>query len=194
MAIFNEAGVINRLKDWAHKYNENRKEQEKESSRKYWDEKHKAEDKAKASKKKKGLLEEQDINNAIDLVKKHFGNNAKLAKYITYYPANEIMSEYSKSDRDYASIATLYISDPDDENNKDVLIPNPDADWHNYSLEDLKKMEKDLNTLIEKIYSEMEKECDSKYGKEFEFAYSKSYYAIFIYIESKKPKKIVKED
>lgn len=181
MAIFNEGKVTEWIKKWIDKENErlcyNKSKAGKSDSNN--------ESKDESYKKKKGLLTEQDINNGISIIKRVFSANSKLGKYMEYYPMKEIMDKYSKSGKDDIQVAKLHLTDPDDIDNQDVLIPSPDADWYKG---DSDKLSNQIHDLIDKLCTKIEAECTKKYGDEIEFGYSSSYYAFFFYICSKKPK------
>ena len=96
MAIFNEGKVTDWIKNWI----------DKENKRLGYD-KDKALKKDESSQKKKGILTEEDISNAISLIKQVIGGNSTVGKYLDVKSVSEIMKDYSISKYDYAFIGTL---------------------------------------------------------------------------------------
>ena len=177
MAIFNAGKVAEWLKDWTKSHGKNKAGAYNSQNKAKKDE---------SSQKKKGLLTEQDINNAIALIKQVIGENSVVGKYLDIDSAKEIMNDYSTSKYDDVLIATLYTMDPDDADNKDVLIPHEDASWYDPSKHD--GIEDRVRGTIDKLFKKLNKECEKKYGDSFEFTVDSSYYAEYYYICSKKPK------
>ena len=180
--ILNEGKVVDRIKDWIDKGNKRlgydggktTKNSKKPSTKK-----------DKSSQKERGFLTEEDISNAISLIKKVIGGNSIVGKHLELKPMSNIMAEYSISEHDFVCIGTLYVMNPDDPDDQDVLIPHDESEWFKG---DFKERSKEISNLVDSLCDKLQKECSNKYGDSFKFGFDTRYYAYFFYVDSVKPK------
>lgn len=180
--ILNEGKVVDRIKDWIDKGNKRlgydggktTKNSKKPSTKK-----------DKSSQKEKGFLTEEDISNAISLIKKVIGGNSIVGKHLELKPMSDIMAEYSISEYDFVCIGTLYVMNPDDPDDQDVLIPHDESEWFKG---DFKERCKEISNLVDSLCDKLQKECSNKYGDSFKFDFDTIYYAYLFYVDSVKPK------